>query len=737
MIALPRHAVRTLVAVSLAFSPLGAARGQQPTPAVPEKSAPTHEALWALKRVGAPAVSADGKWIAVAVTEPAYDETKEVVDLWLVAGDGNIAPRRLTSAKGSESGAAWSPDGRRLAFSAKREDDTVAQIYVLDVAGGGEAQRVTTAALAARAPRWSPDGRELLYQSSAYPGAANDEANKKIAGERKDLKFKVRAFDGFPIRRWDKWLDDTQTHLFVVSADPLIDRPGSPAFAPSRDLLAGTKLVAQPGYGGPGGEGATEDLAAAWSPDGTSIVFAATTGRNAAAYSPVNTHLWSVPTAGGEPTALTTGDASFSSPQFSPDGRRLCFKVGEEWSKIYALDRLACGAWPWTAGAFQKITAAFDRSIGDFSIAADGRIFFTAEDQGFVKLFVTSAQGGEAKPVAPVAPVVDVRGAFGGFEVPDQLKAPAVVASWGSATEPAEIVRVDPATRKVKVLTHFASDAAAKLDWAPLEEFWFTNAAGKKVHSFVVKPSGFDPAKKYPLFVLIHGGHANMWRDQISLRWNYHLLARPGYVLLLTDYRGSTGYGEAFTLDIVGDPLRGPGDDLNRAADEAIARYPWIDATRQAAGGASYGGHLANWLEASTTRYKCLISHAGLSSLQTQWSTSDGIHGRELMMGGPWWENPTKWLDQSPVAYAKDFKTPMLLSVGENDFRVPMNNTLEMYAVLQRQRVPARLLVWPDENHWILKGENGRVFYREVADWLARWLGPTATTPATTPAPGY
>ena len=296
------------------------------------------------------------------------------------------------------------------------------------------------------------------------------------------------------------------------------------------------------------------------------------------------------------------------------------------------------------------------------------------------------------------------------------------MATWGSATNPAEVVRLDLGVRKQWDLTRFNVEKAKALDWAPLQEFWFTGAGGRRIHSFVVLPPGFDPGRKYPLLVLIHGGHANMWRDSITLRWNYHLLGSPGYVLLLTDYRGSTGYGEKFTLDILGDPLRGPADDLNQAADEAVKRYPFIDGTRQAAGGASYGGHLANWLEATTTRYKCLISHAGLSSLQTQWSTSDIAHGRELMMGGPPWENPKAWMDQSPVFYAKDFKTPMLLSVGESDFRVPMNNTFEMYTVLQRMQVPTRMLVWPDENHWILKGENSRVFYREVHEWLARWL---------------
>jgi dipeptidyl aminopeptidase/acylaminoacyl peptidase len=311
-----------------------------------------------------------------------------------------------------------------------------------------------------------------------------------------------------------------------------------------------------------------------------------------------------------------------------------------------------------------------------------------------------------------------------GIQVPSAVTARFVIAGWSSSTSPTEIVRIDPAARTQTALTSVNTAGAAALDWPPLEELWFTNAQGRRVHSFVALPQSFDPAKKYPLLVLIHGGHANMWRDSITLRWNYQLLASPGYVVLMTDYRGSTGYGEQFTLDILGDPLRGPADDLNQAADEAIRKYPYIDGSRQAAGGASYGGHLANWLEATTTRYKCLISHAGLSSLQTQWSTSDTNFHRELMMGAPYWESQAKWMEQSPIAYAKDFKTPMLLSVGENDFRVPMNNTLEMYAVLQRMRVPVRLMVWPDENHWILKGENSRVFYREVHAWLARWLNP-------------
>jgi dipeptidyl aminopeptidase/acylaminoacyl peptidase len=309
------------------------------------------------------------------------------------------------------------------------------------------------------------------------------------------------------------------------------------------------------------------------------------------------------------------------------------------------------------------------------------------------------------------------------LEIAEKAPSLVMVGRWGSATDPQEIVRIDPATKTKRNLTDFNVAQSAQLDWQPPQHFWFTNDQGMRVHNMIVVPENFDPNKKYPLFVLIHGGAANMWRDAISLRWNYHLLAKPGYVMVMTDYRGSTGYGEKFAQAIQGDPLRGPGNDVNQGADEAVKRYPFIDGTRMVAGGASYGGHLANWLEATTTRYKALVSHAGLATLQTQWGTSDGIYHRELMVGGPFWETNNKlWIEQSPLTYAANFKTPILMSVGERDYRVPMNNTLEMWATLQRQRVPSKLLVWPEENHWILNGENSRFFYQQVWDWIGKWV---------------
>jgi dipeptidyl aminopeptidase/acylaminoacyl peptidase len=313
-------------------------------------------------------------------------------------------------------------------------------------------------------------------------------------------------------------------------------------------------------------------------------------------------------------------------------------------------------------------------------------------------------------------------GVYGPPAIPAKAASSVLFATWETAIRPAEVFRLEPGGGAPVALTDLNAEKAAQIDWAPLRHFWFQSRGGKRIHNMVALPPGFDESKKYPLLVLMHGGPASMWRDSITLRWNYHLLAAPGYVVLMTDYTGSTGYGEAFAQAIERDPLAGPAREINEAADEAIKRFPFIDATRQAAAGASYGGHLANWMQATTTRYRCLIGHAGLINAESQWGTSDTIYHREIMNGGPVWEQGKVWREQNPARYAKSFKTPILLSIGENDFRVPLNQTLENWSYLKRLRVPSRLLVWPDENHWILKPENSRVFYREVAEWLGKYM---------------
>jgi dipeptidyl aminopeptidase/acylaminoacyl peptidase len=432
-----------------------------------------------------------------------------------------------------------------------------------------------------------------------------------------------------------------------------------------------------------------------------------------AAYSEVGDHLFLVSANGGEPKQLTDNKYSFGGPQFSPNGKTLACGISENGKKVYYLTRLATFAWP-AMGAPNIITANSERSVGSTRFAADSRtIYFTAEDAGLEKLYSVPTAGGEVKlALDPKAGVLTNLA----------IVRNTVVANWDSAVSPVEIVRLDLASGAVKPLTEFNKERVAAIDWQPVRHFWFTSKGGKKIHNLMIVPPGFDEKKKYPLFVVIHGGPAGMWRDSFGLRWNYHLLGSPGYVVVLTNYTGSTGFGEKFGQDIQGDAFKTPGDEINQGADEAIKQFPFIDATRQAAGGASYGGHLANWLNATTTRYKCLISHAGLVNAEAQWGTSDSIYFREVTNGGPHWENGPLWREQNPIKYAAKFKTPILVTVGENDFRVPLNNSLENWAVLQRQQIPSRLIVFPEENHWILRGENSRFFYQEVHGWLKKWL---------------
>jgi dipeptidyl aminopeptidase/acylaminoacyl peptidase len=679
-------------------------------PAVAADKQPlTHETMWLMKRAGGPSISPDGKWVVFTITNPSYDDKEQTSDLWIVPADGSAKPRQLTFTKAGESGAAWAPDSRRIAFTAKREGDEQSQVYLLDL-GGGEAQRITNYPTGARSPSFSPDGQSLSFVSSVYPGALDEEANKKAAKEEKDRKYKVRAYDSFPIRNWDRWLDEKQAHVFVQSVD---------ASAKAKDLLAGTKLVAAPGFGGTGGGDGGDSINAEWSPDGQWLVFAATTGRNSGAYAEVATDLYRVGAKGGEPERIASAAGGYNSPKFSPDGKTLYATFNPNNGKVYNLNRLVAFDWPSMKNERQIAGPPDERAIGSYSLSADGRtIYFAAEDAGLVKLYSVPAAGGTMTLAADMG-----RGAYGQVAVAEN--APVIVALWGSSVEPNEVVRIDLATKKHRNLTELNVEEAKKIDWSSPQHFWFTSKRGRRIHNFIVTPPNFDATKKYPLFVLMHGGPASMWTDNISLRWNYHLLAKPGYVMLMTNYSGSTGFGEQFAQNIQGDPLRGPAEEIMEAADEAIKRFPFVDASRQVAGGASYGGHLASAMEAwSNGRFKALVNHAGLVNLESQWGTSDTIYSRELMNMGPVWEQGAVWKEQNPVRYAAQFKTPMLLSVGERDFRVPLNNTLESWSLLQRLRIPSRLLVWPEENHWILNAENSRVFYREVADWLAKWVEP-------------
>ena len=682
-----------------------------PAAAMAESSAArkpiTHESLWMMKRVGAPAASPNGKWVVYSVLEPSYEPDKAVSDLWLVATDGVKPPHRITNTKAPEGDVAWSYDSSSIAFTTKRETDEVEQVYILNLAEGGEARRLTNVSTGASNPKWRPDGKAILFESFVYPNAQDDEANKKVAAERKARKYNVRAYEHFPIRYWNQWLDDRQPTVMVQSTEP-----GS---AP-KDILSGSTLARTSGFSGTETD-TSVTLAPLWSPDGREVLMVATTERWHAAYSHVGYRLYRMPAEGGEPAIVTPASGVYAEASFSPDGKSLFFKYEMQDLEVYHLPRLYKVAWP-AAGEPTLVARDFDREPSRYALTPDSKlVYLLAPEAGKENLYRVAADGG--KPALGLEPAT---GGYASLQIPEKAAKPILIAGYGSSVSPTEIVRIDPARRTHANLTHVNTAAAAAIDWQTPQHFYFTSAKGRNIHNMIVLPPAFDAAKKYPMLVLIHGGAASNNPDQIGLRWNYHLLAAPGYVILMTDYTGSTSFGEKFAQAIKLDPLRTPGDEINQAVDETIKRFPFVDGSRLCAAGASYGGHLANWIEATTTRYKCIVSHAGEVNLTSQWGTSDGMYGREVTNGGPPWEGNPVWRDQSPLTYAGNWKTPMLLSIGERDFRVPLNNTLENWSALQRMQVPSRLLVWPDAWHWILKPEDSRHFYEEVQRWLATYL---------------
>ena len=492
-------------------------------------------------------------------------------------------------------------------------------------------------------------------------------------------------------------------------------QPVEPGSNP-KDILSVTAFARTSGFAGAETD-TSVTLGPIWSPDGREIVFVATTERWHAAYGHVGYHLYRMPADGGEPSIVSPASGNYQEASFSADGKSLFFKYELQDTEIYHLPRLCKVSWP-AGGEAVLIARDFDREPARYALTPDSKlIYMLVPEAGKDNLYQVSAAGGKPAPVIEPA-----TGGYTALEIPERASKTILIGTYGSSVSPGEIVRIDPSRRSHTNLTQINSALAKTIDWQAPQHFYFTSAKGRNIHNMIVLPPGFDASKKYPALVLIHGGAASNNPDQIGLRWNYHLLAAPGYVILMTDYTGSTSFGEKFAQAIKLDPLKTPGDEINQAVDEAIKRYPFIDGTRLCAAGASYGGHLANWIEATTTRYKCIVSHAGEVDLTSQWGTSDSIYGREVTNGGPPWEGNPVWRDQSPITYGANWKTPMLLSIGERDFRVPINNTLENWSTLQRMQVPSRLLVWPDAWHWILKPEDSRHFYEEVHQWLAKYL---------------
>ena len=447
----------------------------------------------------------------------------------------------------------------------------------------------------------------------------------------------------------------------------------------------------------------------AFAPDAAQIIFTATTEFNTAAYQSANSYLYAVSITGGTEKTLSSDKTDYSQVQFSEDGKYLIATGHMNGDKIYYLDHIYRFAWPSMDGR-TELALGLDRPINDWEVSGNS-IFASIEDQGVDRAIQVSIdKGGYAYLLGGDA------GSITGLSVSGNRMA----YTYQNMAAPAEVYVWDAG--KSMAISKANDAALAKIDLPKPEVFWTKSSRGKMIRSIILRPAGFDASKKYPLFVLMHGGPAISFTDVFGFRWYPYVLGSSNYVIVMTDYTGSVGYGEKFAQDIQFDPFKGPGNEILEAAADAIKRYPFIDASRQAAGGASYGGHLANWMQATTSHFKCLVAHAGLVNSEAQWGTSDVIWGRELMNGGAPWVPTKTWKEQNPMRFAANFKTPMLLTVGENDFRVPINNTLENWSIHQRLKIPSKLIVFPSENHWILNPENSKFHYQEVGNWLSTYL---------------
>jgi dipeptidyl aminopeptidase/acylaminoacyl peptidase len=665
----------------------------------------TIDDLLAVKGVSDPQLSPDGSLIVYVVSELDRATEKSTTSLWLVPASGGD-PKRLTTTTGTNNHPRWSPDGKTIAFISARGGSS--QVWLLPI-DGGEPRQLTKLPVEVSGPIWSPKGDKIAITAEIYPGTTPEQTAAKDK-EKESAKSKARIYDHLMIRHWSAWDEGKRSHLFVADAHT----------GEAKDLTPKLEVNTPPApFGG------SSDYA--WSADGKELAFTAEPAKDFAWST--NTDIWTVPVEGGEAVNITAKNlGADAQPSYSPDGQLLAYvnqsRPGFE-SDLWTLTirDLRPG------GVTKAFPDLLDRPILSLAWKTNANqadsywtLYAVIDDNGTEPIVeIKLHEGGSVSVVADPPPKrVITGGVQAGLAVGS--RSGKLAFAHHSNTAPAEVYSATLDGSGLKQLTHHNAPLLEQLDLAKLESFSYPGAEGDKVHGWLLKPPGFDPSKKYPVVFLIHGGPQGAWHDEWHNRWNYPMFAAPGYAVVAINPRGSTGYGQRFTDQISQDWTGKVYEDLMKGLDHALETYSFLDGSKVAACGGSYGGFMVNWIAGHTDRFKALISHAGVFDLTSKYGTTEELWFPEWEFGGTPWEKPEHYRERSPSGFVANFKTPTLVIHGALDFRVPEAQGLGMFTSLQRKGVPSRYLWFPDEGHWITKPANRIVWWREVHGWLAQNL---------------
>lgn len=685
------------------------------------------EDLMKMHRLGGFTVSPDGKWVVYAVTDADLDKNTRTTRLWVIPTAGGDA-RPLTASLDGENGGRFSPDGKQILFTSAREGSQQIYIASFDPATGsiGEQRKLTSMSTEADGAMWSPDGKQILYTSSVYPDCKDDACNKTRDEEKAASKVKARIFTELLYRHWNVYVGEKRSHLFLVSEDG-----GTP-----RDLNAGDTHEVPPfSLGGPDAYG--------FSPDSKEIAFTENLEPVPAISTNADIFTLRLDDPNAKPVKISTSPGGDFSPAYSPDGRYIAFR--SQARAGYESDRFRLVLYDRASKQIREVLPKFDRWVDEFAWAPDSQmIFFISEDKGEAPIYQVKTDGSDFRQLTNA-------GEFGDLHT--LLDGKSLLATRMTIRQPGEVgtVRFDSAAANAgklqapdmtmasgpveatafTQLTRLNDALLAQLDLPEMESFWFPSIGKVQVQGFLIKPPAFDAAKKYPVKFLIHGGPQGAWGDAWSYRWNPEYFAASGYVVVMINPRGSTGYGQAFTDAVNGDWGGKPYIDLMRGLDYAEQHYSFIDKSRECALGGSYGGYMANWVLGHTNRFKCIVSHDGMFNPEAAYGTTEELWFNEWEFKGKPWDyygkssatNPyRKW---APSLYAKNFKTPTLVIHSQLDYRLDVSEGFQLFTTLQRMGVPSKMLYFPDEGHWVLKPQNARLWNQVVSDWVDQWTGTT------------